>query len=89
MDIEKILEETKQKVQEKKEEMKNSSKIKVKRFKRKHFKEELSVTNGFGFQDLKNKPNKLVKELMTRGYDIHIEPVSINELIVDLFVTVK
>jgi hypothetical protein len=91
MDIEKILEKTEQKVQDKKEELKSSSKVKVKRFKRKHFKSELSTTQGFGFQDMKKKPRKLVQELMIRSYDIHIEPVSVakEDMTVDLFVTVK
>lgn len=42
---------------------------------RKHFKDTLSQSNGFGFQDLKKKPRKFVTSLMAEGYDLAFTPV--------------
>jgi hypothetical protein len=47
---------------------KNSSKkqVKIVSLNRKHFKKGLSTGVGFGFQDLKRKPKKLITDLMCR-----------------------
>jgi len=45
---------------------------------RKHFKDTLTQSNGFGFQDLKKKPRKLISQLMADGYDLAFTPSSKN-----------
>ena len=86
MNVEKIISKVDKKVEELKKEKKE---VKVKSLTRKHFKKELSVSNGFGFQDMKKKPRKLFQELVNRGYDVHVQPVNVNNLEVDLVVKVK
>jgi hypothetical protein len=53
--------------------------VKVINFKRKHFKEDLSTSKGFGWQDLKEEPKEFYKWLITEGYDIHMEPTTIDD----------
>ena len=42
----------------------------------KHFKKELSTTQGFGFQDLKKGPRLFIAALMSEGYDLVFTPLS-------------
>ena len=50
--------------------------VKVINFKRKHFKEDLSTSVGFGWQDLKEDPKEFYKWLITEDYDVHMEPTT-------------
>jgi hypothetical protein len=54
----------------------NGDTVKVINFKRKHFKEDLSTSVGFGWQDLKEDPKAFYKWLLIENYDIHMTPTS-------------
>jgi len=55
---------------------KNDSKgpIKILSLKRKHFKKTLSTSVGFGFQDMKQAPKKLITKLMCENMDLQFIP---------------
>ncbi len=48
--------------------------VKVMTLKRKHFKDNLATTRGFGFQDLKEEPKKVISTLMCEGFDLAFTP---------------
>jgi hypothetical protein len=56
------------------EKAENGDTVKVINFKRKHFKEDLSTSVGFGWQDLKEDPKEFYKWLITEDHDVHMEP---------------
>lgn len=56
---------------------------------KKHFKGELSNPNGFGFQDLKKKPRKMITTLMTEGFDLAFTPMDISKENFKVKVTAK
>lgn len=58
------------------EKAKNGDTVKVINFKRKHFKEDLSTSVGFGWQDLKEDPKAFYKWLITEDYDVHMVPTN-------------
>lgn len=53
---------------------KNGETVKVINFKRKHFKEEMSTSVGFGWQDLKKDPKAFYKWLLIEDYNVHMVP---------------
>ena len=57
--------------------------------KKKHFKSELSNSNGFGFQDLKEKPKAFVTKLITQGFDLSFNPASVNDMTVTVTAKTK
>lgn len=56
---------------------------------KKHFKKGLSNSNGFGFQDLKKKPRKMITTLMTEGYDLVFTPTDTSKENFKVKVTAK
>jgi len=46
----------------------------------KHFKKELSTEIGFGYQDLKKKPKKMIKMLIKEGFDVKFIPTGIKQV---------
>ena len=63
--------------------------VKVIKFKRKHFKPELSTDFGFGVQDLKSEPKEFYNWLIASGYDISVSPQSLNPLDFNVLITVE
>ena len=63
--------------------------VKVVKFKRKHFNDELAQTNGFGFQDLKDEAKELYRWMMCENMDIVISPDSLGTTDFSVTVTVK
>ena len=57
----------------------NGDTVKVINLKRKHFKEDLSTSVGFGWQDLKEDPKEFYKWLITEDYDVHMVPTSFDD----------
>jgi hypothetical protein len=67
-------------------------KVEVTILKRKDFKKELSNEHGVGIQDLKKKPKKLFTELMCKGHNVSVEPITISrgdDLEIGLYITKK
>jgi len=57
----------------------NGDTVKVINFKRKHFKDDLSTSVGFGWQDLKEDPKEFYKWLITEDHDVHMVPTSFDD----------
>lgn len=49
--------------------------VKVIKFKRKHFKDDLSTDIGFGYQDLKDSAREFYKWMVVEDLDIKVEPI--------------
>lgn len=76
MNVDKIIEKAENKLKKKKKG------VKVFTFTREHFNEEMSNNRGFGFQDLKKKPKKLIKEMFKKDMEPIFEHVGDFEIIV-------
>lgn len=76
MDVEKIISKTEKKLEKKKKT------VKVFKLERKHFKKEVTNQQGFGFQDLKKKPKKLIRKMFEKGMDPIFEHVGSFEVII-------
>jgi endonuclease YncB( thermonuclease family) len=63
--------------------------VKVIQFKRKHFKDTLSTSVGFGYQDLKEDAKEFFKYLITNDVDISMTPNSNGDDFGVLVTTVK
>ena len=70
MDVEKTLADIKKKY----DKAKKKDKIVLHKFKRKDFKDDLSVSNGFGHQDLKDEPRQLYRKLLCEYDDLQMHP---------------
>lgn len=69
---------------------KNKSEVDVITFESdKHFKRTLTDKRGFGFQDLKKKPRKIITTLITEGYDLVFTPVIDSEVDFKIKVSAK
>jgi hypothetical protein len=55
----------------------DEKRVLVTKFKRRHFKKNLSTSMGFGFQDMRKTPKNLLKNLTCQGYEIELIPLSI------------
>ena len=53
--------------------------VKVIQFKRKHFKDTLSTSVGFGYQDLKEDGKAFMKFLLTNDIDVSMSPTGMGE----------
>ena len=83
------IEKKKEKFQKRYEKASMGDTVKVVKFKRKDFKDELGQANGFGFQDLKDDAKELYRWMMCENMDIHIAPESLNTEDFSVLITVK
>jgi hypothetical protein len=58
------------------EKAENGETVKVINLKKKHFKDDLSTSVGFGWQDLKEEPKEFYKWLITEDHNIHMVPTN-------------
>jgi regulatory protein YycI of two-component signal transduction system YycFG len=70
MDVQKKIEKFKKRY----EEADSGQTVKVIEFKRKHFKESLSTSVGFGYQDMKDDAKDFFKWMVTEGIDFDMVP---------------
>lgn len=62
--------------------------VKVIEFKRKHFKEQLSTTVGFGYQDLKEDSKEFFNWMIAEKMDFNIQPTDQSQENLTVLVTV-
>ena len=58
------------------EKAENGETVKVINLKKKHFKDDLSTSVGFGWQDLKEEPKEFYKWLITEDHNIQTVPTN-------------
>lgn len=63
--------------------------VKVVKFKRSHFKDELAQTNGFGVHDLKSDAREFYNWMICENLDIVVAPISTNSQDFSVLVTVQ
>jgi len=84
MDIQK----KKNKFQKRYDNAEKGATVKVIEFKRKHFKEELSTTVGFGYQDLKEDSREFFNWMIVEKMDFNIQPTDQSQENFTVLVTV-
>lgn len=83
------IQKKKEKFQKRYDEASVGDTVKVVKFKRHHFKDELAQTNGFGVHDLKEDARELYRWMITENMDIIVSPLSTNAEDFSVLVTVE